>query len=147
VCGKGLCIILGSPSFRIGFIAGKKQTEREFLRIFNSLHEEKKQVVISSDCLPQEISGLDAHLCQCFHWGLIAELRSPDLKTRRVILAKKCEAEGVELPDEVSEFIARQFESSIRDLEGALTRLLAYSSLSGTPITLSLAQSLLKSMM
>ena len=130
----------------IPFLAGKKRTEKEFLEIFNCLHEGKKQVVITSDCLPQEILDLDASLCERFHWGLLAELLPSDIETRRVILAKKCQDQGIELADEVSEFIAQKFESSVRDLEGALVRVHAYASLAGTPITLSMAQIVLKSM-
>jgi chromosomal replication initiator protein len=130
----------------IPFLAGKKQTEEEFLGIFNCLHEGKKQVVIASDCVPQEIPDLDARLCERFRWGVLADLQPSDILTRRVILAKKCEAQGVKLPEDVSEFIAQKFAASVRDLEGALVRVHAYASLPAAPITLSLAQSVLKSM-
>ena len=93
----------------------------------------QKQVVISSDCPPKEIPGLEERLRSRFAWGLTADLQAPDLETKRAILAKKSESQGITLPDDVSDFVARKIKSSIRDLEGALTRLIAYSSLTGTP--------------
>ncbi len=128
----------------IQFIAGKERTQEEFFHTFNTLYESQKQVVISSDCPPKEIQGLEERLRSRFAWGLTADLQPPDLETKRAILAKKTESEGVTLPDDVSDFIARKIKSSIRDLEGALTRLIAYSSLTGTAITLSMAQQVLK---
>ena len=128
----------------IQFIAGKERTQEEFFHTFNTLYESQKQVVISSDCPPKEIPGLEERLRSRFAWGLTADLQPPDLETKRAILAKKTENEGVDLPDDVSDFIAGKIKSSIRDLEGALTRVIGYSSLTGTPITLSMAQSVLK---
>ncbi len=130
----------------IHFIPGKKPTENEFLHIFKLLHQEDKQVVVTSDCPPKDLPELDERLRECFGWGLVADLQPSDIETRRVILAKKCQDQGIELPDDVSEFIAQKFESSVRDLEGALVRVHAYASLTGAPITLSMAQSVLKSM-
>ncbi|MGD0224109.1 MAG: chromosomal replication initiator protein DnaA [Terriglobia bacterium] len=128
----------------IQFIAGKERTQEEFFHTFNTLYESQKQVVISSDCPPKEIPGLEERLRSRFAWGLTADLQPPDLETKRAILAKKTENEGVELPDDVSDFIAGKIKSSIRDLEGALTRVIGYSSLTGTAITLSMAQQVLK---
>ncbi len=128
----------------IQFIAGKERTQEEFFHTFNTLYEAQKQVVISSDCPPKEIPGLEERLRSRFAWGLTADLQAPDLETKRAILAKKTENEGVTLPDDVSDFIAGKIKSSIRDLEGALTRVIGYSSLTGTPITLSMAQQVLK---
>jgi chromosomal replication initiator protein len=128
----------------IQFIAGKERTEEEFFHTFNTLYEGQKQVVISSDCPPKEIPDLEERLRSRFAWGLTADLQAPDLETKRAILAKKSENQSVPLPDEVSDFIARKIKSSIRDLEGALTRLLAYSSLTGTPVNLAMAQQVLK---
>lgn len=128
----------------IEFIAGKERTMEEFFHTFNALYEAQKQIVISSDCPPKEIPDLEERLQSRFAWGLLADLQPPDLETKRAILDKKCEAQKVALPDEVSDFIARKIRSSIRDLEGALTRLLAVSSLTGVEISLSMAQQCLK---
>ena len=130
----------------IQFIAGKERTQEEFFHTFNTLYEGQKQVVISSDCPPKEIPGLEERLRSRFAWGLTADLQAPDLETKRAILAKKTESQGLTLPDDVSDFVARKIKSSIRDLEGALTRLIAYSSLTGTPISLTMAQQVLKNL-
>ncbi len=130
----------------IEFIAGKERTQEEFFHTFNTLYEAQKQVVISSDCPPKDIPGLEERLRSRFAWGLTADLQPPDLETKRAILAKKCEAQGVTLPDEVSDFVAHKIRSSVRDLEGALTRLIAYSSLTGAEISLLMAQQVLKNL-
>jgi len=130
----------------IQFIAGKERTQEEFFHTFNTLYEAQKQVVISSDCPPKEISGVEERLRSRFAWGLTADLQAPDLETKRAILAKKSESQGITLPDDVSDFVARKIKSSIRDLEGALTRLLAYSSLRDTALSLPMAQEVLKSL-
>ena len=130
----------------IQFIAGKERTQEEFFHTFNTLYEGQKQVVISSDCPPKEIPGLEERLRSRFAWGLTADLQAPDLETKRAILAKKTESQGLTLPDDVSDFVARKIKSSIRDLEGALTRLIAYSSLTGTPVSLAMAQQVLKNL-
>jgi chromosomal replication initiator protein len=130
----------------IEFIAGKERTMEEFFHTFNTLYEAQKQIVISSDCPPKDIPGLEERLRSRFAWGLLADLQPPDLETKRAILDKKCEASGFTLPEEVSDFVARKIKSSIRDLEGALTRLVAYSSLTGAEISLSMAQQVLKNL-
>ena len=130
----------------IEFIAGKERTQEEFFHTFNTLYEAQKQVVISSDCLPKEIPGLEERLRSRFAWGLTADLQAPDLETKMAILAKKSEAQGVTLADNVALFIATKIKSSIRDLEGALVRLTAYSSLTGTEISLPMAQQVLKNL-
>jgi chromosomal replication initiator protein len=130
----------------IEFLAGKERTQEEFFHTFNTLYEAQKQVVISSDCAPKEIPGLEERLRSRFAWGLTADLQVPDLETKLAILAKKSEVQGVKLPDNVALFIATNIKSSIRDLEGALTRLAAYSSLTGDEITLPGAQRQLKNL-
>jgi chromosomal replication initiator protein len=130
----------------IEFLAGKERTQEEFFHTFNTLYEAQKQVVISSDCPPKEIPGLEERLRSRFAWGLTADLQAPDLETKLAILARKAEAQGVTLPDNVAFFIAANIKSSIRDLEGALTRLVAYSSLTGDEITLPTAQHHLKNL-
>ncbi len=130
----------------IEFIAGKERTQEEFFHTFNALYEAQKQVVISSDCAPKEIPGLEERLRSRFAWGLTADLQPADLETKMAILAKKSEAQGVTLPDNVALFVATKIKSSIRDLEGALIRLIAYSSLTGTEISLPMAQQVLKNL-
>ena len=130
----------------IEFIAGKERTQEEFFHTFNALYEGQKQVVISSDCLPKEIPALEERLRSRFAWGLTADLQPPDLETKLAILAKKCEDLKVTLSPAVADFVASKIKSSIRDLEGALTRLVAYCSLTGAEISLSMAQQVLKNL-
>ncbi|MBI1941642.1 MAG: chromosomal replication initiator protein DnaA, partial [Acidobacteria bacterium] len=130
----------------IEFIGGKERTQEEFFHTFNSLYEAQKQVVISSDCPPKEIAGLEERLRSRFAWGLTADLQAPDLETKVAILAKKADAQRVTLPDSVALFVATKIKSSIRDLEGAFTRLVAYSSLTGTELSLPMAQQVLKNL-
>jgi chromosomal replication initiator protein len=130
----------------IEFIAGKERTQEEFFHTFNALYEGQKQVVISSDCLPKEIPALEERLRSRFAWGLTADLQPPDLETKLAILGKKCEDLKVILPSAVADFVASKIKSSIRDLEGALTRLVAYCSLTGAEISLSMAQQVLKNL-
>jgi chromosomal replication initiator protein len=128
----------------IEFLAGRERTQEEFFHTFNSLYEAQKQVVISSDCPAREIAGVEERLRSRFAWGLTADLQPPDLETKLAILARKAEVHQVQLPPVVAEFIATKIKANVRDLEGALTRLIAYSSLTGAKIDLAMAHQVLR---
>ncbi|MBS4207173.1 chromosomal replication initiator protein DnaA [Bacillus sp. FJAT-50079] len=128
----------------IQFLAGKEQTQEEFFHTFNTLHEESKQIVISSDRPPKEIPTLEDRLRSRFEWGLITDITPPDLETRIAILRKKAKADGLDIPNEVMLYIANQIDTNIRELEGALIRVVAYSSLINKDINADLAAEALK---
>jgi chromosomal replication initiator protein len=128
----------------IQLLGNKERTQEEFFHTFNELHDHQKQIVISSDSPPKDIPGLLERLRSRFEWGLMADIQPPDLETKMAILDKKAEQEGVELPDDVRTFMASKTKSNVRELEGALVKLIAYSSLTGTPIHLQMAQQVLK---
>lgn len=128
----------------IQFLAGKEQTQEEFFHTFNALHEADKQIIISSDRPPKEIPTLEDRLRSRFEWGLITDIQPPDLETRIAILRKKARAENLDIPNEVMIYIANQIDSNIRELEGALIRVVAYSSLINKDMNVDLASEALK---
>ncbi|WP_017725796.1 chromosomal replication initiator protein DnaA [Halalkalibacterium ligniniphilum] len=128
----------------IQFLAGKEQTQEEFFHTFNALHEDNKQIVISSDRPPKEIPTLEDRLRSRFEWGLITDITPPDLETRIAILRKKAKAENLDIPNEVMLYIANQIDTNIRELEGALIRVVAYSSLINQDMNADLAAEALK---
>ena len=131
----------------IHYISGKERTKEEFFHTFNHLYDNQKQIVISSDCPPKEILNLEERFRSRFEWGLIADLKPPDIETRIAILKKKAETEQVTLPETVALFIADKVQSNIRELEGYLRRVVAYASLKGEKIDIDLAKEALKSLL
>jgi len=127
----------------IQFIAGKESTQEEFFHTFNTLHGQDKQIVISSDRPPKAMNTLEERLRSRFEWGLIVDIQPPDLETRTAILRSKAERSGRQVPNEILDAIARQIQSNIRELEGALTRVLAYAELSNLPLSFQLVNSAL----
>ncbi len=128
----------------IQFLAGKESTQQEFFHTFNALYDANKQIVVTSDRLPKEISALEERLRSRFEWGLITDIQSPNFETRVAILKKKVEKEEILIPDEVLVFVAENIQNNIRELEGALIRLLAFASLTGSSINVEMAQEVLQ---
>lgn len=127
----------------IQFLSNKEQTQETFFHIFNVLHEQQKQIVLSSDTFPKEIAGLQNRLKSRMEWGLVADIQMPDLETKIAILSKKADLHAIKLSDEVADFIASRVVSNIRELEGSLIRVGAFASLTNQPITLDLAKKVL----
>jgi len=128
----------------VQFIAGKERTQEEFFHTFNALYDSHKQIVVTSDKFPKEIPGLEERLRSRFEWGLIADIQAPDMETKQAILKMKAEQNGIGLPEEVAYFLANSVSSNVRELEGYLVRIGAYASLTATPVTLEMAQEVLK---
>jgi chromosomal replication initiator protein len=128
----------------VQFIAGKERTQEEFFHTFNALYESHKQIVVTSDKFPKEIPGLEERLRSRFEWGLIADIQPPDVETKQAILKMKAEQNGIELPEDVSQFLATSVSSNVRELEGFLIRIGAYASLTSTPVSLTMAREILK---
>jgi len=128
----------------IQFIAGKKSTQEEFFHTFNSLYESHKQIIVTSDKFPKEIPDLEERLRSRFEWGLIADIQAPDTETKQAILNMKADQNNIELPEDVIYFLANSISNNVRELEGYLIRIGAYSSLTSTPITVEMAKKILK---
>ncbi|MEE8377442.1 MAG: chromosomal replication initiator protein DnaA, partial [Candidatus Aminicenantaceae bacterium] len=131
----------------IHYLAGRERTKEEFFHTFNHLYDNQKQIVISSDCPPKEIPSIEDRFSSRFEWGLIADLKPPDIETRIAILNKKSSMEGIDIPESVALYIADKAHSNIRELEGYLRRVIAYASLKGEKIDLDVAKDALKSLL
>jgi chromosomal replication initiator protein len=127
----------------IQFISGKERTQEEFFHTFNDLYESRKQIIVSSDCSPKDIPEIEERLRSRFEWGLIADIQPPDFETRVAILKKKAALERVRLTDDVAYLIASRIKSNIRELEGSLTRMIAFCALTGREMGVELAQEVL----
>lgn len=131
----------------IQFLGGKERTQEEFFHTFNALYDSHKQIVISSDKLPKDIPGLEERLRSRISWGLIADIQPPDIETKVAILCKKAETFNISISNEIGLFLAEHLGSNIRELEGALTRLRAYASLTGNEFNISMAKEILKDLL
>jgi chromosomal replication initiator protein len=128
----------------VQFMATQERTQEEFFHTFNALYDSEKQIVVTSDKVPKDIPELEERLQSRFEWGLIADIQLPDMETRAAILNKKAEVEHIDLPSDVCHFLARHIQSNVRILEGSLTRLKAFTEMSGKPMSLEMCKDLLK---
>lgn len=128
----------------IQFLQGKGSTQEAFFHTFNTLHDHNKQVVITSDLPPKQLTGFEDRMRSRFEWGLITDVQTPDLETRIAILRKKAQSERLQVPDEILEYMASKVSSNIRELEGTLIRVMAFSSLNKTPVDMAMVQTVLK---
>jgi len=131
----------------VQFIAGKERTMEEFFHTFNSLYEDRKQIIVTSDTLPKDILQLEERLRSRFSWGLLADIQIPDFETRCAILRRKAEDDHINMPDDVCQFIAMHVKTNVRDLEGSLIRLSAFASLACIPMTVNVARDVLKNVL
>ncbi|MCZ6900633.1 MAG: chromosomal replication initiator protein DnaA, partial [Bacteroidetes bacterium] len=128
----------------VQFLAGKEKTQEIYFHIFNHLHQSGKQIIMTSDCPPKDIKGLEERLLSRFKWGLTTDLQQPDFETRMAIIQRKIQADGISIPDNVVEYLAYSVDTNIRELEGVLISLIAHSSLNKREIDLELAKQTLK---
>jgi chromosomal replication initiator protein len=128
----------------IQFLAGKDRTQEMFFHIFNHLHQNKKQIIMTSDCPPRDLKGLEERLLSRFKWGLTADLQMPDFETRVAIIRRKMQSEGIFIPDDVVEYLAYTVDTNVRELEGILISLIAHASLNRVEISLELAKTVIK---
>jgi chromosomal replication initiator protein len=128
----------------VQFMAAQERTQEEFFHTFNALYDSEKQIVVTSDKVPKDIPELEERLQSRFEWGLIADIQPPDMETRAAILNKKAMVEEIDLPSDVCHFLARHIQSNVRILEGSLTRLKAFSEVSGQPMSIEMCKSLFK---
>jgi chromosomal replication initiator protein len=131
----------------VQFITGKERTQEEFFHTFNALYDAQKQIVLTSDCPPRDIPGIEERLHSRFEWGLIADIEPPDLETKIAILKRKAESQQTDLPDDVALFLASNSKHNVRELEGSLVRLLAMASLRGLPLSKALAQDAIRNLL
>lgn len=128
----------------IQFLAGKDRTQEMFFHIFNHLHQNKKQIIMTSDCPPRDLKGLEERLLSRFKWGLTADLQMPDFETRVAIIRRKMQSEGISIPDDVVEYLAYTVDTNVRELEGILISLIAHASLNRVEISLELSKTVIK---
>ena len=124
----------------VQFLSGKEKTQEIFFHIFNHLHQSGKQIIITSDCAPKDIKGLQERLLSRFKWGLSADLQVPDYETRNAIICNKMQFEGIEISSDVIDYLAYSVDTNMRDLEGVVNSLIAQHTLSGRQIDLELAK-------